>query len=379
MILYQPYKPAVFLISDSEATHAWLSLALGEGYTLHGYRGEAGPPPPLQDGCPHVVVLDLQCPGPQGLATCMAIRALGHALEMPLVFLSADDVSVNEEDYAGLGAIDHFSKAVPAQLVQSRLRVHLAMAERAMLLRLNNEHLASAISQRTQQLALMQDTTILALASLAETRDVETGKHLRRTQHYVRSLANHLRRNPRYADYLSDETIDILFKCAPLHDIGKVGIPDRILLKPGRYEPEEFEVMKRHPTLGRDAILNAQRASGASLEFFEIAKDVVYTHHEKWNGSGYPRGLTGDEIPIPGRLMALADVYDALISPRIYKPGMTHEQASKLIVQGAGTHFDPDVVSAFLELSSAFTDIAQEFADNALDILGKSSSLNPGL
>lgn len=379
MILYPSYKPAVFLISDSDATHAWLRQALGEGYTLHGHRGEAGPPPPLQDGCPNVVVFDLQFPGPRGLAACMAIRAWGHALETPLVFLSADDVSVDEEDYAGLGASDHFSRAMPAQLVQSRLRAHLAMAERAMVLRLNNEHLESAISKRTQQLALMQDTTILALASLAETRDVETGKHLRRTQHYVRTLANHLRSNPRYADYLSDETIDILFKCAPLHDIGKVGIPDRILLKPGRYEPGEFEVMKRHPTLGRDAILNAQKASGASLEFFEIAKDVVYTHHEKWNGSGYPQGLTGDDIPIPGRLMALADVYDALISPRVYKPGMTHDQASEIIVRGAGTHFDPDVVSAFLDLSPVFTGIAQEFADSALDILEKSEAFNQGL
>ncbi len=379
MIFYPPHKAAVILISDSDATHAWLRLALGDGYTLHEHRGEAGPPPPLQDGCPYVVVFDLQFPGPQGLTVCMAIRALGNALETPLVFLSADEVSVDEEDYAGLGASDHFSKAMPAQVVQSRLRAHLAMAERAMALRLNNEHLESAISRRTQQLALMQDTTILALASLAETRDVETGKHLRRTQHYVRTLANHLRGNPRYADYLSDETIDILFKCAPLHDIGKVGIPDRILLKPGRYEPAEFEVMKRHPKLGRDAILNAQRASGASLEFFEIAKDVVYTHHEKWNGSGYPQGLTGDDIPIPGRLMALADVYDALISPRIYKPGMTHDQASEIIVRGAGTHFDPDVVSAFLDLSDVFTDIAQEFADSAPDILEKSKAFNQGL
>lgn len=376
MILYQPYKPAVFLISDSDATHAWLRQALGEGYALHGHRGHPAQLPALQDGYPNLVVLDVQSPGPQGLAICMAIRAMAHALETPFIFLSADETPVDEAEHAGLGAIDHLSKAMPAQVLQSRIRAHLSLAERAIVLRLNNEHLESTVSKRTQQLALMQDTTILALASLAETRDVETGKHLRRTQHYVRTLANHLQGKPRYADYLSDETIDILFKCAPLHDIGKVGIPDRILLKPGRYEPGEFEVMKKHPTLGRDAILNAQKSSGASLEFFEIAKDVVYTHHEKWNGSGYPQGLAGDDIPIPGRLMALADVYDALISPRVYKPGMTHDQATEIIVQGAGTHFDPEVVGAFLDLSPEFTTIAREFADSALDLLQKTDSVN---
>jgi putative two-component system response regulator len=208
---------------------------------------------------------------------------------------------------------------------------------------------------------------------------VDTANHLRRTQHYLKALADSLKSNARFSDFLSEEVIDTLFKCAPLHDIGKVGIPDRILLKPGRYEPAEFEIMKTHPTLGRDAIGNAQKAAGASLEFFDIAKDLVYSHHEKWDGTGYPQGLRGDDIPIPARLMALADVYDALISPRIYKPGMTHHEAAEIIVRGNGKHFDPDVVHAFLRLEHEFMDIAQEFADSTQDLSQKADYLNSAL
>ncbi len=222
-------------------------------------------------------------------------------------------------------------------------------------------------------MAALQNVTILALASLAETRDSETGNHLKRTQYYMELLCKYLRKQPRFTDFLSPERIQFMIQCAPLHDIGKVGIPDRILLNPGRYSAAEFEIMKAHPTLGRDAIAHAQASAPQDSELFEIAKQIIYSHHEKWDGSGYPLGLTGDAIPIPARLMALADVYDALICRRVYKASLSHEQAIQIIVDGRGKHFDPDVVDAFLALADEFQAVAARFADSAEDLEKKAA------
>jgi len=201
------------------------------------------------------------------------------------------------------------------------------------------------------------------MASLAETRDSDTGNHIRRTQYYVRALAERLKTHPRFAHFLTDANIETLFKSAPLHDIGKVGIPDRILLKPGHFDAQELKIMKTHATLGRDAISHAERSLGTQVEFLSMAKEIALSHQEKWDGSGYPEGLAGDAIPISARLMAIADVYDALISRRVYKEAMPHEQAVQIIADGKGTHFDPDMVDAFVQISEEFRTIAEHFAD----------------
>jgi putative two-component system response regulator len=198
---------------------------------------------------------------------------------------------------------------------------------------------------------------------LAETRDNDTGNHLRRTQHYVKVLAEKLKSHPRFSDFLTDSNIEMLFKSAPLHDIGKVGIHDSILLKPGRLTEEEFEVMKSHANLGRESLEHAERQQGMPVAFLGLAKEMAYFHHEKWNGTGYPDGLAGDAIPVSARLMALADVYDALISHRIYKSGMSHEAAANLLIEGRGEHFDPDVIDAFVTLQEEFKNIAARYAD----------------
>lgn len=211
----------------------------------------------------------------------------------------------------------------------------------------------------------------MAMAALAETRDSDTGNHTLRIQHYVRILARKLSRNPRFASELTQQNITHLFKSAPLHDIGKVGIPDRILLKPGKLTPEEFEIMKTHTTLGRNVIDKAEQALQLTVPLFAYAKEIVYSHHEKWDGSGYPEGLAGDQIPLSARLMALADVYDALISKRVYKDPMSHEQAVEIIRQTRGRHFDPDVVDAFLEINEGFNTIAIAYADEHSDLQKK--------
>jgi HD-GYP domain-containing protein (c-di-GMP phosphodiesterase class II) len=219
--------------------------------------------------------------------------------------------------------------------------------------------------ERAKELTLTQDFTIRCLASLTECRDSETGGHIIRTQAYVAAVCRQLANHSRYGQNLDAETIDHLYKSSPLHDIGKVGVPDHILLKPGKLTPDEFEEMKKHTTYGRDAIQRAEEkfGTGKSSEFLRLAKEIAYTHHEKWDGTGYPRRLKGEEIPLSGRIMALADVYDALICQRVYKPPFTHEEAVSLIVQLKGVLFDPEVIVAFMEVQEEFRKIAVELAD----------------
>jgi len=214
----------------------------------------------------------------------------------------------------------------------------------------------------------LRDVIINSMASLAETRDNETGSHIRRTQHYVKLLAQTLADVPQYRDVLNPSVIDLLYKTAPLHDIGKVGVPDAILLKPGRLTEEEFAVMKRHTLSGEEAIRRAEfkMGPGADISFLQCAREIAGGHHEKWDGSGYPRGLAGRVIPLSARLMALADVYDALRSKRVYKDACSHEEARGILMEGRGTHFDPDVVDAFVVCEKRFVDISNCFEDKAM-------------
>jgi HD-GYP domain-containing protein (c-di-GMP phosphodiesterase class II) len=217
------------------------------------------------------------------------------------------------------------------------------------------------VRERTRKLALTQDAIIQSLAALTETRHHETGGHIQRTRHYILVLAGRLRTRPAFRDRLDEVTVDLLFRLAPLHDIGKVGVRDRILLKPDRLTPEEYEEMKRHTLYGSETIRLAKRMMGEDA-FFQVADDLVLNHHERWDGSGYPNGLRGDAIPLPGRLMAVADAYDAIISYRVYKPALSHEEAIRIMRQRRGTYFDPDVVDAFLEVDEEFRGIAARFA-----------------
>ncbi len=221
-----------------------------------------------------------------------------------------------------------------------------------------------SLRQHHTELQQTRDVSILALASLAETRDNETGAHILRTQRYVKALATHLQTHPDFKAELSDEAIEFLYKSAPLHDVGKVGIPDNILLKSGKLTEDEFEIMKQHAQLGADALLVAESQLGSN-SLLRLAREIAASHHEKWDGSGYPNALIGDGIPLSARLMALADVYDALISKRVYKPAFSHDKAKEIILEGDGLHFDPRVVKAFLGCEEEFKDIAREFGDSS--------------
>lgn len=227
------------------------------------------------------------------------------------------------------------------------------------------------LHQRTEEIVAIKDTTILAMTSLAGTRDNETGNHIRRTQHYIRALAIRLRDHPRFRDFMTDENIDMLYKIAPLHDIGKVGIPDRILHKPGKLTEEEFEIMKTHTLLGGNAISGAENMSHVrNSPFLKAARQIAIGHHEKWDGSGYPFALSEEDIPIPARLMALADVYDAMSCRRVYKSAIDHDEVAETIIAGRGRHFDPDVTDAFVAAIGEFREIAARFQDEDISEIG---------
>jgi HD-GYP domain-containing protein (c-di-GMP phosphodiesterase class II)/CHASE2 domain-containing sensor protein len=224
-----------------------------------------------------------------------------------------------------------------------------------------------------RQASLMQNVMMQSLAALAEIRDNETGEHIQRTQRYLKVLCEELATRPKFRHFLTGDTIDLLFQLAPLHDIGKVGVPDRLLFKKGRLTPEEFEEIKVHTVYGREAILKAEERVGTQADrVLQLAKDIVYCHHEWWDGNGYPQGLKGEKIPLAGRLMAIVDVYDALVSQRIYKQAMSHEEAAQTIAEGNGSQFDPEIVEAFLHCEQRLRPIAKEFAEK-----GSSGKMNP--
>ena len=312
---------------------------------------------------PDLVLLDILMPGMDGYEVCRRMRADARMQHVPVIFVTAKSDSEDEEQGLNLGAVDYITKPISPAITLARIRTHLSLKRALDLLQDRNQTLEDEVRLRTRELSSIQDVTIMAMSSLAETRDNETGNHIRRTQNYVKALALQLQHHPRFSSYLSAEQIELLYKSAPLHDIGKVGIADSILLKPGRLEPAEFEIMKTHTTLGRDAILAAERLLDSPNSFLQCAREIALSHQEKWDGSGYPDGLKGDAIPISARLMAVADVYDALISRRVYKAPMSHDEALKIISDGRGSHFDPDMVDAFLLIAEDFRAIERRFSD----------------
>jgi putative two-component system response regulator len=312
---------------------------------------------------PDLILLDIMMPGMDGYEVCRRLKANLHTRDIPVIFLTARADMEDERQGLALGAVDYITKPISPPILLARVATHLALKASADFLRDKSAYLEREVALRTLEVQAIQDVTIMAMTSLAETRNNETGNHIRRTQLYVKALAEHLRDHPRFAHVLTDRMVDLLYKSAPLHDIGKIGIPDAILLKPGKLTVEEFEIMKTHTTLGRNAIEEAERRLGMRVAFLSVSKEIAYSHQEKWDGSGYPEGLKGDAIPVSARLMAVADVYDALISKRVYKPAFPHEQACAAIVKGRGTHFDPDMVDAFVAIAQDFLRISLRYPD----------------
>ena len=309
---------------------------------------------------PDLILLDVMMPGMDGHEVLVRLREDQATRDIPVIFLTAMTGAEDEERGIKLGAVDYITKPIKPAVVQARVRAQLEAKQARDWMKDQNATLEAEVARRMVENDLTQRASIRALAHLAETRDPETGNHILRTQGYVQRLATGLRQHPRFCHTFSDRYIDLLTRSAPLHDIGKVGIPDHILLKPGKLMPGEWVIMKTHARLGSDAIEQAERDVEIPLAFLSAAKEIACWHHEKWDGSGYPDGLAGDAIPVSARLMAVADVFDALISVRVYKPAMSYVEAGEIIAAGRGKHFDPDATDAFLAGFADFVDIAEQ-------------------
>ena len=359
-------RDTVLVIDDSPEILGIINALLKDDYRLKAANGgEKGLRLAASEPKPDIILLDIMMPDLSGHEVCRRLKADRATRDIPVIFLTAMNNEADEEAGFALGAVDYIAKPISGPILRARIKTQLEVKLAADFIKDKNVFLVGEVSRRAKELEFIQDVTILALASLAETRDNETGNHLRRTQHYVRALALHLQRQPHFSHLLTRTNIELIFKSAPLHDIGKVGVPDSILLKPGRLTPEEFEIMKSHPALGKEAIEHAERQMGRSAPFLHFAKEIAGSHQDKWDGSGYPEGLAGERIPISARLMAVADVYDALVSRRVYKPNMSHEAACEIIREGRATHFDPEIVDAFLDIQPQFREIAARFRDEA--------------
>ena len=315
---------------------------------------------------PDIILLDIMMPGMDGYEVCSILKQDPQTEDIPVIFLTGMSDPESESYGFGLGAADYITKPISPPIVLARINVQMQVRAAAEFLKDKAHYLEQEVIKRSQDISTIQELTILSMAFLAESSVYETGCHLRRSQHYVKALAEKLRFNSRFVGFLSDYNIAMLFWVVPLHDIGNLGVPSHLLRKSGkeRLTPEEFEIIKTHTTLGWNAIHSAEESSGLRVEFFKIAKDIILYHHEKIDGSGYPKGLAGDEIPIAARLMAISDAYDALVNGRDYKPSVSHGQAVEIMCAERGKHFDPDMLDAFVEIQDEFAAIARLYADN---------------
>lgn len=378
MVLESRLK-TVLIVDDTPENLDILSEVLSPVYQVLGAtNGERALEIAQQVEHLDLILLDVMMPQMDGYEVLKRLRNLPRLEDTPVIFITALSSSKDEERGLEFGAVDYVTKPFNLSIVLARVKVHVELkAARDQLARIN-DNLEQEVNRRVRENLLIQELNVRALACVAEARDNDTGNHIVRTSAYVEQLAHELEGHARFANALTASRVRIMVKAAPLHDIGKVGIPDAILLKPGALTVEEFAVMKTHPSIGSDAILRAmeQALSGdmqdmatshvAAFEFMHVANDIVIGHHERWDGSGYPLGVAGETIPVPARLMALADVYDALRSERVYKAAMSHEKAVSIILQGRGTQFDPAVVDAFMARQFQFAAIASQFADYPL-------------
>lgn len=316
---------------------------------------------------PDLILLDVSMPEMDGYEVCRRLKANPKTAHVPVIFLTARTEIQDEEAGFAVGAVDFIHKPVSPGIVRARIKTHLDVKAWHDFLADRNAGLSTAVSQQLSDIHQLQDAAIYAMVSMAEFRDECTGNHVRRTCAYVDALANKLAESPKWENFLSPACISQIVKSAPLHDIGKIAIPDGILLKPGKLTAAEFDITKTHATRGYEILRQAGDQMGARGTFLKFAMEIAHHHHEKWDGNGYPQGLAGEEIPLSARLMAVADVYDALISRRPYKAPISHQEAINYIAGGRGSQFDPEIVDALLSVQDKIDTIAHTWLDTPLN------------
>ena len=357
-------KATIMVVDDTPANLRLLQELL----RAKGYRVLAFPEGQLAlhaaaKSPPDLILLDINMPGMDGFTVCARLKANEELKKIPVLFISALTETAEKVRAFSVGGVDYVTKPFQIEEVHARVETHLRLRRMQSELEMHNLHLEELVRAKVAEISDSQLATIIAVSKLAESRDDDTGHHVERTRIFCELLARKMRGNPRYAGIINPAFVDNIYNASAMHDIGKVGILDNILLKPDKLTPEEFEVMKTHTVIGAHALQTARRKYPGNA-FLNTGIDIARSHHETWDGSGYPDGLAGEDIPLCARIMAVADVYDALRSKRPYKPAFTHEESRRTILDGAGRHFDPAVTDAFVAVEADFARIREELHDS---------------
>lgn len=356
-------KPTILCVDDTPANLMLLNKLLAEHYQVRLVNSGQKALDFFTQQQADLVLLDVMMPEMDGYEVCRRLREQPSTRHLPILFITAKNTAEDEQDALSAGGNDFITKPINPKVLLARIGTHLKVKDFQDFLAKENERLEQMVEERLSGIFKLQDASLAVMISLAEFRDECTGFHIKRTQHYIRLLAIEV--SETLPDYqLSSEQVELIAKSAPLHDIGKITIPDGILLKPGKLTDEEFAIMKTHAQKGYDILRSASTNMGDYGDFLTLAQQVALTHHEKWDGSGYPQGLSGRAIPLAGRLMAVVDVYDALRSSRPYKQGMSHEAALNILVQGKNTHFDAELIDAFVRISDAIKAYSEQWEDH---------------
>jgi putative two-component system response regulator len=341
-------KPTILVVDDTPENIDVVSAVLRHKFKVKAaLNGEKALRIANSEPHPSMILLDIMMPGMDGYEVCQKLKANPATMKIPVIFITAKTQEEDEKKGLEMGAVDYITKPINPALVVARVETHLALYDQ-------NITLEKKVQQRTEELNESRLEIIHRLGRAAEFKDNETGLHVIRMSHYSRLIAESL-------DY-DEEWADLIFNAAPMHDIGKIGIPDNILLKPGKLDAAEWAIMRQHPQFGADIIGDHES------EILKTSKIIAMTHHEKWDGSGYPNALKGDEIPLSGRIIAIADVFDALTTVRPYKKAWTVEDAVSLIDENSGAHFDPDLVPLFHEVLPSILDIKETYAEETANV-----------
>jgi putative two-component system response regulator len=357
-------KPLVLIVDDTPANLSLLANLLKATYDIRVANSGAKALELAQvEPLPDAILLDVMMPNMDGWTVCERLKSIEATARIPTLFLTAKNSIQDEEHGLNLGAVDFISKPISPPIVLARLRTHLQNREYQKILEDKAGWLEIEVQKKLTRINHLQEASIMVMVSLAEFRDECTGWHIKRTQEFVKTLALELSKHPKLASVLTPEYMEKLFKSAPLHDIGKIAIPDRVLLKPGKLTTEEFEVMKGHAEKGARMLRQAQQYTSENDGFLQVAVEIAHYHHEKWDGSGYPDKLSGEAIPLAARIMAVADVYDALTTVRPYKSAFGHQEALEMMRRESGSHFDPMIFSVLENCQSRFVEIASTWTD----------------
>lgn len=355
----------IMVVDDTPANLKLLEEMLqGRGYRVVQFPRGAMALKAAAKNPPDLILLDIMMPEMDGFEVCRQLKADENLKDIPVLFISALDGTNDKVKAFAAGGVDYVSKPFHDAEVLARVETHLKLQRVQRELEKHNVQLESLVREKVKEIADSQMATIIAISKLAEHKDEETGQHVERTRTFCRILAEKLWENNHYSERITDAFIEDIYRAAPLHDIGKVGIADNILLKPGKLTPGEFEIMKTHTTIGSTTLQEVQRRYPNNA-FINMGISIARSHQEKWDGSGYPDGLVGENIPLSARIMAMADVYDALRSKRPYKEAFTHEKSCRIIKED-DSHFDPAIAEAFFAVESEFAKI-REHMDDGVD------------